>query len=152
MQLPRALAAGIESLIEGRDFKTIRRAADELSESYRAAKPQGAFSSPEHRLAYLLLRLPATYAAISAVLNEVRARGGEIRSVLDLGAGAGTAAWAAAEVFPNLERITLVERDAEMVAIGKKLAVDHPVLSRAEWIVNDLRSAKFEPHDLVIAA
>jgi len=152
MQLPRALAEGIDSLIQGRDLKAIRRAGGELSERYRAERPQVALTTPEHRLAYLLVRLPATYAAISAVLKEVRERVGEIRSVLDLGAGPGTAAWAAAELFPQLERVTLVERDPEMVVLGKKLAADQPVLSRAAWVVQDLRSAKFEPHDLVIAA
>ena len=152
MQLPKTLAAGIEALVKGRDFKAIQRAAEELTQSYRSGKPQAALSTPEHRLAYLLVRLPATYAAISSVLNEVRERAGGIRSVLDLGAGPGTAAWAIAELLPGLERITLVERDAEMVALGKKLVAEHPVLSRAEWIVNDVRSVKFEPHDLVIAA
>lgn len=152
MQLPRALAGGIESLLEGRDFKAIRRASEDITENYRSGRPQIALTSPERRLAYLLVRLPATYAAVSAVLQELRERVGEIRSLLDLGAGPGTAAWAAAEAFPQLERVTLIERDAEMVALGKKLAAEHPVLSRAEWAVNDLRSTKFECHDLVIAA
>jgi ribosomal protein RSM22 (predicted rRNA methylase) len=152
MQLPRALAAGIESLLAGRDLKAIRRASDQLSESYRSDRPQLALTTPEHRLAYLLVRLPATYAAISAVLREVRERVGEARSVLDLGAGPGTAAWAAADLFPQLERVTLIERDSELAALGKKLAAEHPVLSRAEWMVSDLRSARFESHDLVIAA
>lgn len=152
MRLPEYLPARIEALLEGREFKAIRRAADELSDAYRAGQPQVALRTPEHHLAYLLVRLPATYAAISAVLSEVRDRVGGIRSVLDLGAGPGTAAWAAAEIFPGLERVTLIERDAEMVALAKKLAAGHPVLSRAQWVANDLRSAKFEAHDLVIAA
>ena len=152
MQLPRALAGGIESLLEGTDFKAIRSASDELTASYRAGRPQVALHTPQHRLAYLLTRLPATFAAISSVLQEVRERVGEVRSVLDLGAGPGTAAWAAAEIFPGLDRVKLVERDAEMVALGKQLAADHPALGHAEWIVSDLRSSKFESHDLVIAA
>jgi ribosomal protein RSM22 (predicted rRNA methylase) len=149
--LPQALADGIESLLEGRDLRAIRKASDELTDRYRSDRPQVAFNSAEHRLSYLVVRLPATYAAISAVLKEVRERVGPVRSVLDLGAGPGTAAWAAAETLPELERVTLIERDAEMVATGKKLAAAHPLLSRAEWIVNDMRSAKFEPHDLVMA-
>ena len=152
MQLPRALAGGIESLIAGHNLAALRHASEELTENYRSDRPRVALSTPEHRFAYLLVRLPATYAAVSAALHEVRARVGEVRSVLDLGAGPGTAAWAAAEAFPQLERVTLIERDAEMVALGKKLAAEHPVLSRAEWAVNDLRSTRFECHDLVIAA
>ena len=152
MQLPRDLAAAIGSLIQGRELKAIRRASEELTESYRSGRTRLGLVTPEHRLAYLLVRLPATYAAVAAVLQEVRARAGEVRSVLDLGSGPGTAAWAAAEIFPELERVTLIERDAAMVALGRKLAAAHPVLSRAEWMVNDLRSARFEPHDLVMAA
>ncbi|MBZ5648326.1 MAG: small ribosomal subunit Rsm22 family protein [Acidobacteriia bacterium] len=152
MQLPHALAESIESLIENRDFKAIRRAGEELSARYRSDLPQIALSTSEHRLAYLLVRLPATYAAISGVLKEVRGRVGEIRSVLDLGAGPGTAAWTAAELFPNLERVTLIERDAEMVAVGKQLAAAHQGLGRAKWVTSDLRSAALAQHDLVIAA
>ena len=152
MQLPKSLADGIESLIEGRDLKAIRRAAEELSRNYRAERPQIALGTPEHRLAYLLVRSPATYAAVFAVLKEVRERVGKVRSVLDLGAGPGTAAWTATEVFPELERVTLIERDPEMASLGKRLAAGHEVLRRAEWITSDLRSAKFEAHDLVVAA
>ena len=152
MQLPQSLGTGIQALVEGHDFKAIRGAAEELSDAYRAGRPQVALSTPEHRLAYLLVRLPATYATISAVLHEIRERLSGIRSVLDLGAGPGTAAWAAAETFPHLERVTLIERDPEMVALGKKLAAEHPALSRAQWIADDLRSVRFEPHDLLIAA
>lgn len=152
MQLPHALADGIESLIEGCDLKAMRRAAEELSKRYRTDRSQIALNTAEDRFAYLLVRLPATYAATSAVLKEVRERVGEVRSVLDLGAGPGTAAWAAAELFPQLEQVTLVERDPEMVSVGKRLAAEHAVLGRAEWITSDLRSAKFRAHDLVVAA
>ncbi len=152
MRLPEQLHIAIDLLLAGGDLRAIRRAAEELSESYRTERAQAALSTPEHRLAYLVVRLPATYAAVSAVLNQMRTCLGGIRSLLDLGAGPGTAGWAACEMFPGLERVTLVERDPEMVALGKKLSTAHPVLSHAEWIVNDVRSTRFEPHDLVIAA
>ena len=56
-------------------------------------------------LAYALARMPATYAAITASLDALR----EIRpdftpeSLLDIGAGPGTATWAAAETWSSLQ-------------------------------------------------
>ncbi len=71
------------------------------------------------------------------------------KSLLDLGAGPGTAAWAAMEQFPSLERITLVERDAELMRLGKALAAGNG-FEEAHWIAADLRSYAPEPHDVVV--
>jgi ribosomal protein RSM22 (predicted rRNA methylase) len=99
--------------------------------------------------------LPATFAAIKAVLLEIRERlpGVEIKRLLDLGAGPGSVMWAAAEVFGELERVTLIERDDELIALGKRLArrSSHEAVASAEWLRGDLRSElKAAPHDLVV--
>jgi ribosomal protein RSM22 (predicted rRNA methylase) len=55
-------------------------------------------------LAYAAVRMPATYAAIRASLEAA----GEIipdfapRSLLDVGADPGTAAWAAQDLWPSI--------------------------------------------------
>src|ERR1700754_4322720 len=99
-RLPEALRTAIEE-VAGRPAGIAGRAA-ELSSAYR--QMQGSAAAVTDRAdiaAYLLTRMPATYAAVTRVLDEVlgRVSGFEPRSLLDAGAGPGTAAWAAAEAF-----------------------------------------------------
>src|SRR5690625_2078394 len=101
--------------------------------------------------------MPATYAAVHAVLSEVglRLSQGAFQSLLDVGAGPGTVMWAAAQVFPGLEQATLLEREASMMALGKRLAreAEHPAVQEASWIKADVTGQwKVEPHDLVVSA
>ncbi len=50
---------------------------------------------------------------------DARAR---VRSLLDLGSGPGTAAWAAATACPDLASATLVDRSAALLDVGMRLA------------------------------
>src|SRR5207248_6968594 len=115
MTLPAELTQAIER--ESSRFAPVelRRAAEDLSRRYRGEESRGSqlVVSPVERAAYLVTRLPATFAAVTTVLREARDRVPDFhpRSVLDLGAGPGTAAWAASEIFPEIERMMLVERD-----------------------------------------
>ncbi|MGZ8695556.1 MAG: small ribosomal subunit Rsm22 family protein, partial [Gaiellaceae bacterium] len=88
--------------------------------------------------AYLAYRAPATYAAAAAVFRRVAAQRPEWRprSLLDVGAGPGVAAWAALEAWPSLESVTLVDVEPEMVATGRKLLPD------ASWIQGDVSTAR----------
>src|SRR3954469_12670442 len=125
MKLPPALAAAIENEVSKYDAKELARAAEELSQRYRrdAGRFKERLKSPVERAAYVVTRLPATYAAVRVVFEEIDRRiGGEIRSLLDLGAGPGPTAWAAAQVFSGLEQITLIERDAGYLSLGKVFA------------------------------
>ncbi|MBI1788064.1 MAG: methyltransferase type 11 [Acidobacteria bacterium] len=91
--------------------------------------------------------MPATYAVLHAVLSELR--GLPIRSLLDLGAGPGTAAWAVSSLFADLERVTLVELDSRFTEIGNRLHPPGPV----DWRAADLRvTPRLEPHDLVVCS
>ena len=56
--------------------------------------------SKQEAAAYAMARLPAAFAAVLRVLREVQARAPscQLRSMLDLGSGPGTAIWAAQEV------------------------------------------------------
>lgn len=71
--------------------------------------------------------------------------GWEPRSLLDVGAGPGVAAWAAVEAWPSLEDLTLVEAEPEMVAAGRELLPD------ADWVHGDVSNAR-GPADLVVAS
>jgi ribosomal protein RSM22 (predicted rRNA methylase) len=154
MQLPAKLQQAIEQEAARIGFSQLAQAATELSANYRFR--QGGHNkfipTEAHRIAYLATRLPATYAALRAALREIP---WPITSLLDLGAGPGTAAWAAAEVFADLQTITLLEHDRALMQLGQTFAAqaDSAALRAATWLAADLATAQtFPPHDLVIAS
>jgi ribosomal protein RSM22 (predicted rRNA methylase) len=157
MRLPPALAAAIEEYASRYPQAALARAAEELSVGYRGQTPRAPqLTSDLHRAGYLVTRVPATYAAARLVFQEARNRvAAPLHNLLDLGAGPGTAAWAAVDTLPEVERVTLVELAAPFIALGKELAAqsEHPALRDAEWLQADLRSAEALPaHDLVALA
>src|SRR4051795_13297718 len=118
MQMPDQLRSAIEEAVAGLEHSALRRASAEISAAYKT----GDFTAPVlrsalHRTAYTLVRMPATYAAnVHALRNlESSVPGFAPRTVLDLGSGPGTSAWAAAEVFPSIEKFTLLERDNGLI-------------------------------------
>jgi ribosomal protein RSM22 (predicted rRNA methylase) len=156
MRLSAELQDAIRRETDKVDRRKLAQATAQLTEHYKAAD----FSTPAvateaHRAAYLAVRLPATYAAISRVFAEIKLRAPqcEIASLLDLGAGPGTALFAAAEQFPQLQQATLIESDAAWIAVGKRLAEqsESTVIQQAQWLKQDLRSGlACEKHDLVV--
>ncbi len=156
MRLSAGLLDAIQRETEKLDRRRLVQATAQLSEHYKA----GDFSTPAiateaHRAAYLAVRLPATYAAIRRVFAEIKLRVPqvEITSLLDLGAGPGTALLAAGEEFPHLQQATLIEADASWIALGKRLVEQSelPVIQRAQWLQQDLRSGlSCDKHDLVV--
>jgi ribosomal protein RSM22 (predicted rRNA methylase) len=156
MRLSAELLDAIQRETEKVDRRKLAQATVQLTEHYKAAD----FSTPAvvseaHRAAYLAVRLPATYAAIRRVFAEIKLRAPqqEIASLLDLGAGPGTALFAAAEQFPQLQQATLIESDAAWIAVGKRLAEQSESLAvhQAQWLKQDLRSGlSCDKHDLVV--
>src|SRR5271154_4606223 len=108
--LPAELKATLEAKLQGFSRSDAASRAALISKTYRDGGNSGAIRTEADALAYALARMPATYAAVTASLNAL----GEItphfipKSLLDIGAGPGTATWAAVEAFPSLQTFTLV--------------------------------------------
>lgn len=155
MLLPADLSQAIEEFTAETAHADLSRAAAELTVSYRGERRGRPLLSGSHRAAYLVTRLPATYAVISRILHECRVSIPDlnIENMLDLGAGPGTAMWAAAEQFPGLSRIILVEDRGEWIEVGRSFAADcgRVAIRSAEWhqgsAAGELPSGSF---DLVI--
>jgi ribosomal protein RSM22 (predicted rRNA methylase) len=99
----------------------------------------------DHVTAYLVTRMPATYAAARAVLAELP--DWPVRSVLDIGAGSGAASLAARDRFPEASEFTLIERDPSLADAARGF------LPGAKIVVSDLSTVRELPVcDLVIAA
>jgi ribosomal protein RSM22 (predicted rRNA methylase) len=156
-ELPPRLRAEIEALVEPHARARLESAARRLSETYRAggAAASRVARTREEVAAYAAYRAPATYAAAVAVLAEVSARlpGWRPSSVLDIGAGPGVASWAAAAVWPDIARFTLVEAEPEMIAAGRRLtsAAQSTALAEARWIHGDV-SVEVDNAELILAS
>jgi ribosomal protein RSM22 (predicted rRNA methylase) len=149
VQLPAHIREAIDARAERLGFAALRGAAAALSDAYRHGDLSAVARLPaaERTAAYLVTRMPATYAAAYAVLGEVARRfGGGIGSILDVGAGAGAASLAARHWFPQAA-ITMIERDAAMAQAARECLPD------AVLLVEDVARIPLLPtYDLVMAA
>lgn len=147
VQLPRRIQLAIDERVDALGFRAVKRAAAVLSDAYREGRaPQ--LSSAELVAAYLVTRMPATYAAVRAALAHSipLLAGRAIGTVLDVGAGSGAASLAASEHFPDA-RFTVVERNPVLGEVALAW------LPRATALAEDAaRAAAFPPHDLVLAS
>jgi ribosomal protein RSM22 (predicted rRNA methylase) len=152
MQLPSALSLAIQEITAVLTPSTLARAAAELTATYRGQRQTRPHLDQIHRAAYLLTRLPATFAVLTRILRhcKIRIPDLQIESMLDLGAGPGTGLWAAALQFPELTRATVVEDNPEWIALGKRLAQssEASALHTADWrqqsITAELPSGAFD--------
>jgi ribosomal protein RSM22 (predicted rRNA methylase) len=140
------LRAATDAELQGVRLRALHEAATGLSARYRDGAERAATRalSDLERLAYLAVRMPATYAAVdAATVKAARALGAraEVRTLLDLGSGAGAALWAAADAWPALDRATLIDADAGMLALGARIWARHP---RAHDLVIDSRRARLD--------
>jgi len=150
VQLPPHIRSIVDRRAGEAGFPALKRAAASMSDAYREGAPESVRRLPagERAAAYLVTRMPATYAAAWRVLGEVRERLGKrpAASVLDVGAGTGAASLAARHWFPDAS-LTLLERDGAFADAAREC------LPGAALRVEDAaRLETFPPHDLVVAA
>lgn len=154
MQLPLELQNAIDSLVEGVDFLSLRQGGAEMSAAYRQGKgSHKAFQIRAQLLSYLVTRFPATFAACIKVFEEIKMRMPDFsfRRLLDVGAGPGSASWAALQVFGELSSLYLMERESEAIAIGKKLAeCGSDIWKQAEWMATSIEEALIPAVDAAV--
>ena len=144
---PPALIAGIAAMLEGVSRKDLVARAGKLSAAYRAGQSSAGVAGREDALAYLLARAPATFAATAAAFAELQQVAPDFapKSLLDIGAGPGTATHAAMAAWPSLTAMTMLEPNAPFRQIAQQL------MPAARIIAADL-GAETEGADLVVAA
>lgn len=126
MELPLPLRAAVDRALDGVALVELKRAADRLSQRYRAELRDGRLHLTDDLAAraYLATRLPATYAAVRAAMDAVARAHPDFAptTLLDVGAGPGTALWAAADCWPDLDDALLLEASPAIRAVGEELA------------------------------
>lgn len=157
MNIPDHLEQAIEEETVKFSFQEVLEAREELTDRYRSRRPekQGFMTTEAQRCAYVTARMPATFAVIHRVMEELQRRMPDtvLKSLLDLGAGPGSAMWAACSVFPSIQQVTLVEKDGELAALGRRLALhsDQAALRQAAWKIADMETeAHYPSHDLTV--
>jgi ribosomal protein RSM22 (predicted rRNA methylase) len=153
---PADLKAALEAKLQGFSRNDAAERAALISKTYRDGGGSGAIASEADALAYALARMPATYAAVTASLNAFReiAPAFAPTSLLDIGAGPGTATWAAAETFSSLKGFTLLDANSALRALALDLARDSGRLRDIRYQRGQARAAlaDTEAADLVVAS
>jgi ribosomal protein RSM22 (predicted rRNA methylase) len=154
--LPAELKAALDGKLRGFSRSDAAGRAASISKTYRGGGGSGAVRSEADALAYALARMPATYAAVTASLNALSETRPDFapESLLDIGAGPGTAAWAAAEALPSLQDFTLLDANDALRALALDLARDSTRLRDITYQRGEARAAlaKAKPADLVVAS
>ncbi|MDO9057662.1 MAG: small ribosomal subunit Rsm22 family protein, partial [Bradyrhizobium sp.] len=98
----------------------------------------------------------ATYAAVTASLNALAEIMPDFapNSLLDVGAGPGTASWAAAEAFSSLTEFTLLDANSALCALALDLGGASTRLRGMTYRRGEARAelAKADAADLVVAS
>jgi ribosomal protein RSM22 (predicted rRNA methylase) len=157
MELPPRLRRAVDHALSGAALADLAATAAALSRRYRDEARDGrphVGNGPEV-LAYLAVRLPATYAAVRASLAAVAQARADFapKTMLDIGAGPGTALWAAADCWPDLADALLIEASPAFRACGEKLAAEVR-LPQVAWRSADVAADAIDgaPRDLVTLA
>lgn len=151
MSLPEALKGAAAAWL-GTGSGSRRQGSAALSATYR----MGGSSAGIDLGAYLVARLPATFAAVERVLAELAARRPDLAplSVLDAGSGPGTASWACVAQWPCIEAVTFLDSSAQFLDLAVALSRHGPeALVRARPVRGSIENLPADvTSDLVVAA
>jgi ribosomal protein RSM22 (predicted rRNA methylase) len=152
--IPPDLRAAIDRYLAESVAGSLVKKTSRMSERYR----QGGGSDGALDFgAYLVARLPATYAAVAFCLAELARRRPQFspQTLLDAGSGPGTAAWAATAIYPDISAVTFLDNNLLFLKLASSLAAlgEHAALQQARALNADLSSLPSEASaDLVVAA
>src|SRR6266705_2766208 len=142
--LPAELKSALDAKLQGLSRNDAAPRAALISQTYRDGGGSGAIRTEIDALAYALVRMPATYAAVTASLDALRVLVPDFApaSLLDVGAGPGTATWAAAEALSSLTHFTLL-----IVEPGTPAGYARIIALRRQLITAAAHVAAPCPHD-----
>lgn len=155
--LPTPLRLAAARLIERIGLKELAAKSAMVSDHYRRGLDSArAIGDDGDVSAYLAARMPATFAAMTSVLSRIggHAPGFAPKTLLDAGAGPGTASWAAAEQWSSLQQVTMIECNARMLAAARSLCQSANVsaLRDASLVAGEIATLDaVQTYDLVLA-
>jgi ribosomal protein RSM22 (predicted rRNA methylase) len=154
--LPVELKAALEAKLHGLSRGDAAGRSARISQTYRSGGSSAAIRTEADALAYALARMPATYAAVTASLNALCEARPDFspKTLLDIGAGPGTATWAAAETFSQLADFTSIDANPALRTLAVDLFGRSPRLCDVRYTRGDAGAALAvaEAADIVIAS
>lgn len=154
MNIPEDLKKAINKLIENNKTNVMIENAQSISNKYRNNDGQGKrlLTQKDEAVSYVVSRMPATYASVYAAFKSVKENyKEELTTLLDIGAGTGAATWAIDEL-QQIENIKCLERELNMIKIGKQLMLNTK-LSKAEWEQYDILQDDIkEQADIIVSS
>ena len=136
-ELPAALAAEMARLAGStnqRNQDQLGATTRQLIDRYQADTPaepgRPIMGGEREAMAYAVYRMPATYAALRTVLDQLPDRTVSPGAQhLDIAGGTGAAVWAVADRWPGIGGHTVLEQSAAAISLGRRLAAraDGPV-------------------------
>ena len=154
MMFPERLSAAVEANALAYDHKELAKAAAQISEKYRAERGDGSrlVTKDCETAAYAAVRMPATFAAVSAALEHALEHTDcEISTAADIGAGTGAAGWAAAELLESIAELHCYEREPKMRETGSRFMQEADIGIKTEWHSFDItKDTPCRSYDLVI--
>ncbi|POX54758.1 rRNA methyltransferase [Streptomyces sp. Ru71] len=131
------LRAGLAQLLDGLPPKQAARAVERLIAHYRGATPTDApiLRDRADVAAYAAYRMPATFEAVRAALEEFADAAPDWTPAghTDVGGGTGAATWAVEATWPGERPVTVLDWAEPALALGKELAAARPALRDARW-------------------
>lgn len=124
MNLPLEYKSQLELLLDGYSIKELKIIASRIIDQYKNHSGKGVdlINSSLASKVYAVYRLPATYSAFGEALKHtLELYKGNIKSVIDVGAGSGAASLAVSCLIPNIKKYTLLERNKYMIEVGQSL-------------------------------
>lgn len=154
--LPAHIKAALESRLHGQSRQDAAGRAGRISAAYRSGGNSGTITSEADAIAYAAVRMPATYAAVAASLNAVMRASPDFApvSLLDVGAGPGTASFAAAEAFSSLASFDALDANPALRTLALVLAGDAMRIGHLDYALGPARTLldRAGSADLVIAS
>lgn len=156
--LPQHSIAAINELLYQQSNTEWIKRAERLHEKYTSQiheKENRYITDMDDVIAYLALRMPATYAQHYATFLAVQELypHWEPQSVLDIGCGPGTGIFAAKEVWPSLTEGMCLDRERNFLQIGQQLLSRAKLDIQIQWEKHDVRDgivSNEKKYDVVI--
>jgi ribosomal protein RSM22 (predicted rRNA methylase) len=152
MTLPPSLSDAIQTWLQANAARSLRDDTQALTRAYKAGKN----STRADLAAYLVARAPATFASVARAMALTAEAIPEFQphSVLDVGAGTGSASWAAVSCWPGIAGAQFIDNNIRFLDLAKSIAIASgiPVLQNATFSQGEIGSFAVPPTDLVVAS
>lgn len=137
MQLPLFLQEKVNKLYAELKQGELSKVQKNLTYKYKneSGESRSLIDSKEDSVLYAISRMPATYAVIYTLLNQLIEQGfiENVESIFDVGSGTGAGYFASNELFEDV-KISLFERDENMIKVFEKLTDNEVEIQKLDLI------------------